>query len=216
MSGHLGEVVLSDAARSIKENRAAAGGAAWENRRSEIIGIAVQLFDRYGYAHTSMDQIAYAASLGKASLYHYCDSKSDLLVQIHNDFMDLLFKKLDDIERQNLPPQEQLKAVVFHIVSLADTHGPYLRTYLEHYREAPMRDRRVIGARRRRYEEVVGKMVTDAIDLGIFREIDPSFATMTIFGSANWTYQWYGRLGGDPVKTAEAMWDVLFHGLSSD
>jgi AcrR family transcriptional regulator len=202
-------------ARPSKEQRAAAGGPAWEGRRSEIIRIAAELFDRQGYAQTSVDQIARAANLQKASLYHYCDSKADLLVQVHNDFMDLLFRKLRDIEVRGEAPEIQLRSVVLDIVSLMSTHRAYVRTLFEHYREAPEKDRRRIAMLRRKYEDTVMNIVEKGIADGSLRDIDPHYVTMTIFGAANWTYQWYGRSGGDVARVSDAICAVLFEGLRS-
>jgi AcrR family transcriptional regulator len=188
---------------------------AWELRRAEIVRQAALLFDRDGYSNTSMNSIAVAANLQKASLYHYCESKTDLLVQIHNDFMKLLFDRLESVPRGDTPPEERLRAVVRHIVSLMHTHRPHVRTFFEHYRELPPGPRREIASRRRLYEDSVVGMLRDGVDDSAFRQVDPYYATMAVFGVCNWVYQWYGREPGrDPDEVADALWDLIAHGIS--
>ncbi|WP_168588576.1 TetR/AcrR family transcriptional regulator [Saccharopolyspora sp. ASAGF58] len=175
--------------------------------------VTASLFDSQGYEQTNVDQIAHAANLKKESLYHYCDSKSDLLVQSHSDFMDLLFPKLRRARSSDLSAEGKLRTVINDIVSLMTTHHPYVRSLFERYRETPLEDRRRITARWREYEEAVVELVKDGIADGTLRAASPYFAAMTIFGAANWSYQWFDRSGTDVKQVADAFADSLFVGL---
>jgi AcrR family transcriptional regulator len=53
--------------------------AKWLSRQREIYDVAARVFHEKGYEQTSMDDIAEAVGLLKGSLYHYIDSKEDLL-----------------------------------------------------------------------------------------------------------------------------------------
>lgn len=46
-----------------------------EGRRTEILNAAVQVFLRYGYRKTSMDEVAHAAGLSRPGLYLYFSAK---------------------------------------------------------------------------------------------------------------------------------------------
>lgn len=190
--------------------------ASWERRRAGIIHQAAILFDRDGYTNTSMNDIAVAAKLQKASLYHYCTSKTDILAQIHNDFMKLLFDRLELIPRGETSPKDRLRAIVTDIITLMDTHRPYVRTFFEHYRELPAGPRREITSRRRLYEDAVITMIKDGIADSTLRKVDPYYAAMAVFGTCNWAYQWYGRGKRDPKQVADALWDIIARGLVVD
>jgi AcrR family transcriptional regulator len=185
---------------------------AFEARRAEIVEVAAQLFDREGYGGTNIQTIAAAAGLHKSTMYHYFRSKTELLVQIHNDFMELLFDQLNTVPRDEVPPDERLRSVVEHILGLMKTRRPYVRTFFEHYRELPSEERKAVGTKRRRYERAVIEMITDGIAQGVFRPVDPYYAAMTVFGSCNWAYQWFGR-SGDLNAASEAIWDIVSSGL---
>lgn len=55
-----------------------------DSRRKAILDAAMALFDRQGYASTTVDDVAAAAGLSKGSIYNYFDSKQDIYTQLFN------------------------------------------------------------------------------------------------------------------------------------
>jgi len=55
-----------------------------ESRRKAILDAAMALFDRQGYASTTIDEVATAAGMSKGSIYNYFESKQDLFTQLFN------------------------------------------------------------------------------------------------------------------------------------
>lgn len=55
-----------------------------ESRRKAILDAAMGLFDRQGYASTTVDDVAAAAGLSKGSIYNYFDSKQHIYTQLFN------------------------------------------------------------------------------------------------------------------------------------
>lgn len=56
--------------------------ASRERSIKKIMDSALRLFVRQGYAHTTIDEIADASGLTKGAVYHYYDSKEDLLLEL--------------------------------------------------------------------------------------------------------------------------------------
>jgi len=54
----------------------------YDEQREMILDRAARLFATHGYAGTSMNQVAQACGLSKATLYHYHRDKDQLLVHI--------------------------------------------------------------------------------------------------------------------------------------
>ncbi|HOG63778.1 MAG TPA: TetR/AcrR family transcriptional regulator [Sedimentibacter sp.] len=50
------------------------------NKKKLILDIATQLFTRFGFAKTSLDEIAAAAQIAKGTVYYYFPSKEDLFI----------------------------------------------------------------------------------------------------------------------------------------
>ncbi|PKN77720.1 MAG: hypothetical protein CVU48_10640 [Candidatus Cloacimonetes bacterium HGW-Cloacimonetes-1] len=58
------------------------------DKRSAILKASTELFERYGYAKTSLEDISKAAHIGKGTIYYYFKSKEDIFVQIVQEFME--------------------------------------------------------------------------------------------------------------------------------
>jgi AcrR family transcriptional regulator len=55
-------------------------------RRSEILGAALAMFDENGYENTTVQQIAVRAGVAAGTVYLYFGSKREVLLGIHQDF----------------------------------------------------------------------------------------------------------------------------------
>src|ERR1700750_2985463 len=75
--------------------------AKWLRRQREIYDVAARVFHEKGYEQTSMDDIADAVGLLKGSLYHYINSKEDLLYGIA--------QAVDRTVAERMAANEQLK-----------------------------------------------------------------------------------------------------------
>ncbi|MBX2802600.1 MAG: TetR/AcrR family transcriptional regulator [Myxococcales bacterium] len=58
-----------------------------DERRAEVLRTAFELFQRYGYRKTSMDEVARAAGLSRQSLYLWFDGKAALFVAMVEHFL---------------------------------------------------------------------------------------------------------------------------------
>ncbi len=65
--------------------------------REDILEAAAQIFRRKGYHATSMQDIARAVRLQKASLYHHVSSKQDILVALLDRALDLLIAAMQEV-----------------------------------------------------------------------------------------------------------------------
>jgi hypothetical protein len=62
---------------------------------------------------------------------------------------------------------------------------------------------------------MVSEVIQRGIDDGSFRAVDAKLATLAVFGTCNWSYQWYTSHG--PLRTREiayVLWDVVVNGLA--
>lgn len=53
------------------------------DKREQILNVAAELLNRYGYKKTSMEQIARAARVGKATIYQLFNDKAVLLGEVY-------------------------------------------------------------------------------------------------------------------------------------
>src|SRR5213078_4149226 len=89
--------------------------------RNRVYEVAAEVFHRKGYDNTSMSDVATAAGLTKAGLYHHVTSKESLLYTVLDAGLDFtesyVMKPLQDIS----DPLERLKTMI----------GLHLRLVLE-------------------------------------------------------------------------------------
>lgn len=80
--------------------------------RNSIVGIASEIFARFGFKKTTVDDIAQALRKGKSSIYYYFKSKEDIFQAVVDREADALRVKINKIISSNLPSMEKLRAYV--------------------------------------------------------------------------------------------------------
>jgi AcrR family transcriptional regulator len=84
-------------------------GSKRDLNRETILKIAQEIFSKYGYKKTTLDDIANAVRKGKSSLYYYFKSKEDLFQAVIMKEVELLAKELDKVVNRNTDPIDKLR-----------------------------------------------------------------------------------------------------------
>jgi AcrR family transcriptional regulator len=84
-------------------------GSKKDLNREAILKIAQEIFSKYGYKKTTLDDIANAVRKGKSSLYYYFKSKEDLFQAVVMKEVELLAKELDKVVNRNTDPIDKLR-----------------------------------------------------------------------------------------------------------
>jgi len=183
-------------------------------QRSDIIHAAAQIFREKGYHGTSMQDIANAVHLQKASLYHHVSSKQDILVSLLDQALELLIEDISAVVDSNLPPEEKLRnGMRVYIARLAEESDLATVLLIEH-RSLDEDLRAAHIAHRDRYEGRWRSIIQEGIDKGSFREVDVPVTTFALLGVQNWIITWYrpdGRF--DPGDIADQYCDLFLEGL---
>jgi len=182
--------------------------------KSEIIQAAAQIFREKGYHGASMQDIADAVGLQKASLYHHVASKQEILGEILDQALDRLISDLDPIANSKLPADERLRqAVRLYLLRMAE-NADLAAVLLLEYRslEPPQRAEHIL--RRDRYEALWRKIIREGIAEGLFASSDEMTTTFALLGVQNWSITWY-RPGGrySPGQLADLFADLFLEGL---
>ncbi|MCP2324262.1 AcrR family transcriptional regulator [Hamadaea flava] len=187
-----------------------------DDRRTEIVLRASELFDDVGYHLTSMDDIARAVGLAKPTLYHYFPSKDSILLAIHEEFISILLgRQRQRLERDDRDVSDLLLDVMVDICDLMRTHRGYVRVFFEHHRELPDASRREALAARDAYFDSVRGLFERGRTEGLVTG-DPMLSSMALFGMCNWAYQWYDPRGTlTSLDVARYFHRVLLHGVGA-
>jgi AcrR family transcriptional regulator len=162
-------------------------------RDQEVLEAAGRIFYERGYADTSVQDIADELGILKGSLYHYIDSKEDLLFRLldgtHNDVSNIL----TEIEAQaGLGPLEALELYVRRQVEYNLDHLQSVAVYYHDFDKLGEERRAKIVVRRREHQRWVADRVREAQKQGLAdASLDPVIASHCIFATLIGTYRWY-------------------------
>ena len=187
--------------------------AGYDDQRDLILEQAGKLFALRGYPATSMNQVAEACGLSKATLYHYYKDKYALLVTIAESHVTRLATLIDEAGRGQRPPDEQLRRLIRSLVEEYSTAQSAHRVLTEDVRFLTDEDReRVLDQERRvvrGFSRVVLALRPDLKDTPMGMPL-----TMLLFGMINWMFTWMKADGAlDYDDMAPIVADLFLGGL---
>jgi AcrR family transcriptional regulator len=184
--------------------------------RDEILEAAAHIFSQKGYHASSMQDIAEAVSLQKASLYHHVHSKQEILLALLDRALDLLIERLEGVLAAPLAPEEKLRAAIISYVEALTEHRQLAAILLLEHRslEPDLRERHI--PRRDRFEGLWRSLIQEGLEKGEFSSSNPATAARALLGAMNWTITWYrpgGPRSGEEIAGQYA--DLFLEGLRS-
>jgi AcrR family transcriptional regulator len=175
--------------------------------------VALCVFAERGYDAASMDDVARAAGISKASIYHHVSSKEALLERGLRRALDALFSVLDELDSANGSAAARLRHIVRRVAEITFALRPEL-SVLFRIRGNSVVEREALE-RRRAFDRIVGKLVASAQAEGDLRaDLDAGVVTRLVFGMSNSVVEWY-RSGGRvaDAEIARAVVAMTFDGL---
>lgn len=183
------------------------------SRWNEIIEAAAEAFRTNGYAATSLEDIASAVGMWKGSLYHYIDSKEDLLFAVVRGPAEEILNQLRELSDTDLSPTEKIRRATRSHVQILNSNFVYASVYLQEI--AGRRKLPEWTAMDREYLNLLESIVREGVDSGEFSAVtNPRVATLALIGSLNWLTHWYrpgGSLHADEI--ADQFCDLFLGGL---
>ena len=176
-----------------------------DRQRDAILRAAARLFRERGFADTGMRDIAAAADLSAANLYHYFNGKNDLLFYCQDRALDRMLAAVASARRETASAAERLRLVcAAHLQTLLDEiEGATAHLQIDSLPPA-MRD--AIVRKRDRYEQGLRRMIVEGMKAGELVDMDPAVVARAMLGAMNWTVTWFRPEGSD---TAAAVGDVI-------
>jgi len=163
---------------------------------------AVKLFAGKGFHGTGIRDLAQAAKISTASLYHYMGTKEDLLTAIMHESLQRLLQGARQATGDVTDPHERLATLVaLHVL----THGlrPAETRVVDHEIDAltPAR-RRLIIRLRDEYEELWSAAIADGVASRAFSVEEPAVTRLALLEMCSGVARWYsprGPLGLDEL-----------------
>ncbi len=183
-------------------------------QRSDILQAAAQAFREKGYHAASMQDIADAVNLQKASLYHHVEGKQDILLAILDHALDLLITDLEEVVTTDLPPDQKLRQAMHAYVGRLTQDADLAAVLLLEYRSLEPKARAQHIKRRDHYESIWRQLIKEGVEANIFQPVDETVATFALLGVQNWMITWF-KLGGPLTaqQLADRFCNLFLHGL---
>jgi AcrR family transcriptional regulator len=178
-----------------------------------LLDVAVRVFLEHGYDGSSLDQVARAAGITKASIYYHARGKEELLLRGVGRAFDALFAVLKEPDAAKGPAVNRLKHVVRRTIEIAVAMTPEVALLLR-VRGNTRVERRILG-RRREFDRLMAELIAAAQkEKSIRNDVDARLATRLLFGMLNSITEWYRREGAlHAPEIADALFKIAFDGL---
>jgi AcrR family transcriptional regulator len=185
----------------------------YDDQRELILARAATLFANRGYPGTSMNEVAHACGLSKATLYHYYDDKYAMLVSIAEGHVQRLHALVAEVNAERLQPEAQLRELIARIVEEYAGAQHAHRVLTEDVRFLNDDDRaRVLGKEREVVAGFARAVTALRPDLKKAKLAKP--LTMLLFGMINWMFTWLKPAGSlDHASIAPIVADLFLGGL---
>lgn len=186
-----------------------------KNKKIAIIKAAQELFARFGFVKTTVDEIARAARMGKATLYHYFRSKEDVFKEVIEKETRILNEKVKEAIDKEETPQKKLRAFVLtrmmYLNELANIYSALKDEFLNHYafiEKAREKDF---------YQEIksVKNILNEGIENNIFIIQDVELTSFAIISALKGLeYPWSIKVSlPDIEKNVDKLLEILFRGI---
>ena len=189
------------------------------DRRRQILDAAVRVFARQGFNACRVSDIAREANVAYGLVYHYFDSKDEVLNELFVERWSLLLQAIEEIDSRPVAPREKLDAVAGFIID-SYRHDPELMKVIiiEVTRAANSFTRTHLPEIRQAYD-LIAKIVRDAQSAGVFRaDVDPDFASMWFYGAieqllTGWVFEIIPHGDGDFERARTMVVETICGGL---
>ncbi|PWH12913.1 MAG: TetR/AcrR family transcriptional regulator [Anaerolineae bacterium] len=182
--------------------------------RDQILEAAAQIFRQKGYHAASMQDIADAVKLQKASLYHHVHSKQDILLALLDRALDVLIAGMQKVLALDLPPEEKLRQAMLVYLQIMLEQRDLSSVLLLEYRSLEPEYRQRHIQRRDQYEALWRNLLVEGVQQGVFVVSDVPLIVRFLLGVMNWTITWYREDGPlTPAQLAQECTNLFVLGL---
>ncbi|ADW70526.1 TetR family transcriptional regulator [Granulicella tundricola] len=184
---------------------------------ARLLDAACALFARSGYFATSMREIAEAAGIQKATVYHYASSKEDLIYQISRAAVEHLHAGVEGALAGRTDPIERVHVLITaHVVCLLEHQSWHASANDELHALTGERKREIVE-RRDGYEGLLRGVFGEAQEAGLLRgDVPVKLMGLVLLGMVNCIYPWYSaETDLTPVELGALLSDLFLTGCSA-
>ena len=185
----------------------------FDRRLAKLLHHAARIFCEKGYEGASMRDLSRAAGMSLAGLYHYFDSKEDLLYLIQKHTFRTIIERLQERLKDAKGAEQRVRIFI-------ENHLDYFLANKEAMKVLTHEDETLKNGRGTEIRAIKREYYRICLDLleDLRREKGLQFsgrlAVLGLFGMINWIYTWHNpRVDLDAGELAEEMTDLFLRGV---
>ncbi len=158
-------------------------------RRESILKAAIRVYDKEGYHAITMEKIAEAAELSRATLYLYFKTKDEIFIHAILSYSDFFRERLEKVYAGCAETKDDLlKNLWFTFIEFYEKDRPSFNVTLyfhqsEMIRNLPENLRIMLDHSGTRIYESLSKIMAYGIGQGVFRESNPKTLAEVVWTS---------------------------------
>jgi TetR/AcrR family transcriptional regulator, fatty acid metabolism regulator protein len=154
------------------------------DKRRTILDAAVRVFARQGFHACRVSDIADEAGVAYGLVYHYFDSKDEVLNTLFLERWDVMLALIHDVDRRDIPPRDKLHEITSFIVD-SYRHDPDLMKVIivEVTRAANSFGRTHLAKIREAYQLIAAIVESGQREGAFTTEITAQFGAMAFYGA---------------------------------
>lgn len=185
----------------------------FDRRLANVLEHAARIFCDKGYQGASMRDLSRATGMSLAGLYHYFESKEELLYLIQKHTFRTIIENLRERLDASAGPEERIRIFIKNHVEYFLANKEAMKV-LTHEDETLKNGRGTeVRAIKREYYRICLGLVEDfQREQGL--EFSGRLAVLSLFGMINWIYTWHNpRVDADAETLASRMGDIFLRGV---
>lgn len=180
------------------------------DRRAEVLQAGIRIFAKEGYSATSVQAVADAVKMPKATLFHYIKSKEDLLSKIFETSLQDMNTLIGKVAVEDLTAIERLRFFVQHYVLWSISNLEKASIYSREWRYLTGGLREVVIEYRAKLDKFMVTLIEAAKTEGsVDPVLDSRRAAYFLWGAIASVPDWYRPDGPESPGAIAASYGVL-------
>lgn len=184
-------------------------------KRNAFLRAGAMMFNERGYRGTSLDEVTQQLDVTKGAFYYHIETKEDLLYQCFQRMLELESETIENAFKMGRSGAEKIEFVLRRLFNIQHSEeGPLIgyRSLLSLNEER----RHEILAETLRLSDELGKLISEGIEDGSIRNVDPQIIENAIAGTVDGAPDIAKTMRIDDIEATSADYlQLFFNGIAS-
>ncbi|MEJ8573534.1 TetR family transcriptional regulator [Microbaculum marinum] len=178
-------------------------------KRDAVLRVAAEMFNKRGYAATSLEEIAGRFNISKTALYYYVGTKPVVLQECYEQTLDYCESVMAEVTASNDCGLAKIERYVRGVIVDVLDHPCAI---VHEFASLPPESMDRIHARARQLDTDLLKLIEEGIADGSIVGVPPKLTELLLMGAINWIQRWYNYEGENSLDEIADCFIAMFLG----